>query len=61
LSIVKRVVDNLGGRIALENVAGAGRSGLRATVLLPIAADPDSSPSNGKESKETQSPELGNG
>ncbi|WP_300164097.1 ATP-binding protein [Bradyrhizobium sp.] len=41
LSIVKRIVDSLGGAIALENIAGAGRPGLRATVRLPIAADPD--------------------
>jgi two-component system, OmpR family, sensor kinase len=45
LSIVKRVVDSLGGGIALENIAGAGRSGLRVTVRLPIAGDPDSLPS----------------
>ncbi|WP_063826449.1 sensor histidine kinase [Bradyrhizobium genomosp. I (2014)] len=42
LSIVKRIVDNLGGEIALENIAGAGRSGLRATVRLPVAGDSDS-------------------
>jgi two-component system OmpR family sensor kinase len=45
LSIAKRIVDSLGGKIALENIAGFGRSGLRATVRLPIAGDPDSSPS----------------
>ena len=45
LSIVKRIVDSLGGGIALENIAGAGRSGLRVTVRLPIAGDPDSLPS----------------
>ena len=39
LSIVKRIVANLGGTIALENIAGTGRSGLRATVRLPIASD----------------------
>ncbi|MCP3462931.1 HAMP domain-containing sensor histidine kinase [Bradyrhizobium sp. CCGUVB23] len=61
LSIVKRIVDSLGGRIALENIAGIGRSGLRATVRLPIAGDPDSSPSKGKESRETQAPEPGCG
>ncbi len=44
LSIVKRIVESLGGSIALENVAGAGRSGLRATVRLPIAGDSGSSP-----------------
>lgn len=42
LSIVKRIVENLGGEIALKNIAGPGRSGLRATVRLPIAAEPDS-------------------
>ena len=46
LSIVKRIVDSLGGGIALENIAGAGRSGLRVTVRLPIAGDPDALPSN---------------
>ena len=61
LSIVKRIVDNLGGKIALGNIAGIGRSGLRAAVRLPIAGDPDSSPSEGKESRETQAPELGCG
>jgi two-component system OmpR family sensor kinase len=44
LSIVKRIADNLGGGIALENIAGAGRSGLRVTVRLPIAGDNDSTP-----------------
>jgi two-component system OmpR family sensor kinase len=47
LSIVKRIVDSLGGGVALENIAGAGRSGLRVTVRLPIADDPDSLPSKG--------------
>jgi two-component system OmpR family sensor kinase len=61
LSMVKRIVDNLGGKIALENIAGIGRSGLRVTVRLPIADDPDSSPSKGKESRESQAPELGRG
>ncbi|MBW5435318.1 histidine kinase [Bradyrhizobium canariense] len=45
LSIVKRIVDSLGGGIALENIAGAGRSGLRVTVRLPIAGVPDALPS----------------
>jgi two-component system, OmpR family, sensor kinase len=40
LSIVKRVVERLGGSIALENIRGTGRSGLRVTVRLPLAADP---------------------
>ena len=39
LSIVKRIVENLGGRITLENMAGAGQSGVRATVRLPVAAN----------------------
>lgn len=38
LSIVKRILDRMGGTIALENITGGGRSGLRATVRLPIAA-----------------------
>jgi two-component system, OmpR family, sensor kinase len=61
LSIVKRIVDSLGGGIALENIAGIGRSGLRATVRLPLAGDSDSSAREGKESRETQPPELGSG
>jgi two-component system OmpR family sensor kinase len=40
LSIVKRVVERLGGSIALENISGPGRSGLRVTVRLPLTADP---------------------
>ena len=40
LSIVKRVVERLGGSIALENIRGPDRSGLRVTVRLPLAADP---------------------
>jgi two-component system OmpR family sensor kinase len=47
MSIVKRIADNLGGGIALENIAGAGRSGLRVTVRLPIAGDNDSTPCKG--------------
>jgi two-component system, OmpR family, sensor kinase len=35
LSIAKRIIDRCGGSIELENVGGAGRSGLRATVKLP--------------------------
>jgi two-component system OmpR family sensor kinase len=61
LSIVKRIVDSLGGSIALENIVGAGRSGLRVTVQLPIAGDSDSSAGKGKESRETQPPELDSG
>lgn len=37
LAIVKRIVDRLGGSIALENLADEGGAGLRATVLLPVA------------------------
>jgi two-component system, OmpR family, sensor kinase len=59
LSIVKRIVDNLGGRIALENIAGIGRSGLRATVRLPIAGQLKSSPSKGGASRESHRRELG--
>ncbi|WP_051386592.1 ATP-binding protein [Bradyrhizobium sp. ARR65] len=40
LSIVKRVVERLGGSIRLENIGRADRSGLRVTVRLPLAADP---------------------
>jgi two-component system, OmpR family, sensor kinase len=37
LSIVKRITDRLGGTVVLENLAGAGQTGLRATVRLPTA------------------------
>ena len=37
LSIVKRIVDRATGSILFENVTGAGRSGLRVTVKLPVA------------------------
>jgi two-component system OmpR family sensor kinase len=47
LSIVKRIAHNLGGGIVLENIAGAGRSGLRVTVRLPIASNKDSTPCKG--------------
>ncbi|MBV8918685.1 sensor histidine kinase [Bradyrhizobium sp.] len=56
LSIVKRIVDSLSGKIALENMVGIDRSGLRATVRLPIARDPESLP--GKGSGENQAPQL---
>jgi two-component system OmpR family sensor kinase len=39
LSIVKRVVNGLGGAIALNNIAGPDRSGLCVTVRLPLATD----------------------
>jgi two-component system OmpR family sensor kinase len=32
-------VERLGGSIALENISGPGRSGLRVTVRLPLTAD----------------------
>jgi two-component system OmpR family sensor kinase len=35
LSIVKRIVDNLGGVVTVQNVAPAGATGLRATVRMP--------------------------
>ena len=37
LSIVKRVVQRLGGTIVLMNITGPGSSGLRVTVQLPLA------------------------
>jgi two-component system OmpR family sensor kinase len=37
LSIVKRITDRLGGTVVLENLTGAGQTGLRATVRLPTA------------------------
>ena len=40
LSIVKRIAENLGGGITLENILGVGQSGVRATVRLPVAANP---------------------
>jgi two-component system, OmpR family, sensor kinase len=43
LCIVKRIVDNLGGNIALENIARAGQLGLRVTVRLPIVVGSDCS------------------
>jgi len=39
LSIVKRIVERLGGRIKLENITGHDRSGLRVTVRLPLLAN----------------------
>lgn len=38
LSIVKRIVESLSGAITLENITGHGRSGVRATVRLPVCA-----------------------
>jgi two-component system OmpR family sensor kinase len=40
LSIVKRVVERLGGSIRLENAGGATGSGLRVIVRLPLATAP---------------------
>lgn len=37
LSIVKRIVDRLGGSIEVANVAESGRTGLRVLVKLPAA------------------------
>jgi two-component system OmpR family sensor kinase len=37
LSIVKRIVESLGGEITLENITSDGRSGIRATVRLPVS------------------------
>ncbi|MGY3603808.1 MULTISPECIES: sensor histidine kinase [unclassified Bradyrhizobium] len=39
LSIVKRIIDRYGGSIAFENVNGAGRSGLRATIKMPCRSN----------------------
>jgi two-component system OmpR family sensor kinase len=47
LSIVKRVVDGLAGSIVLENLCGAGGSGLRVTVRLPIAVHAESTSKKG--------------
>lgn len=38
LSIVKRIVDRLGGSIEAANIAEGGRTGLRVLVKLPAAA-----------------------
>ena len=37
LSIVKRLVERLGGKLELENITGHDRSGLRASVRLPVS------------------------
>lgn len=37
LSIVRRIVANLGGSIVPENIARAGRTGLCVTIVLPVA------------------------
>jgi two-component system OmpR family sensor kinase len=37
LSIVKRIVDRLGGAISVENIAEVGRTGLRVSIRLPAA------------------------
>lgn len=39
LSIVKRIVDRLGGAIEAMNIAETGRTGLRVLVKLPAVAD----------------------
>lgn len=39
LSIVRRIVDQLKGSVAIENVSGASSSGLRVTVRLPASND----------------------
>jgi two-component system OmpR family sensor kinase len=39
LSIVKRIVDRLGGSIEAVNVGESGRTGLRVLVKLPAATD----------------------
>jgi len=44
LSIVKRLVETLGGAIALENIDGADHSGLRVTVRFPREAGSSTSP-----------------
>ena len=36
LSIVRRIADRLAGSIELENISAQDRSGLRATVSIPI-------------------------
>ena len=54
LSIVKRIVDSLGGAIVLENITGTSRSGLRATIQLPIAGGSHSCPN--KDGGEERSP-----
>jgi two-component system OmpR family sensor kinase len=38
LSIVKRIVDSLGGTVTVQNVVCADATGLRATVRLPSVA-----------------------
>jgi two-component system OmpR family sensor kinase len=44
LSIVKRLVETLGGSIELENIDGSGQSGLRVTVRLPLEAGSATNP-----------------
>jgi two-component system, OmpR family, sensor kinase len=38
LSIVKRIVESLGGTVTIQNVGSANATGLRATVRLPAVA-----------------------
>ncbi|MGH6778308.1 MAG: sensor histidine kinase, partial [Bradyrhizobium sp.] len=40
LAIVKRIIERLGGTIAVENVGDHSASGLRVLVRLPLAANP---------------------
>jgi len=37
LSIVQRIVESLGGGITIENITGHDRTGVRATVRLPVS------------------------
>jgi two-component system OmpR family sensor kinase len=41
LSIVKRIVDRLGGIVVLENISDHPPKGLRATVRLPAMCGSD--------------------
>jgi two-component system OmpR family sensor kinase len=54
LSIVKRIVDRLDGSVVLENISGAGQTGLRATVRLLAAVADDTQ--NAADSKSVARP-----